>query len=320
MTETEGVLEHAGQRLAWRRVDGAAPTTMWLGGFRSDMTGTKAQALAERAAAEGRAFLRFDWTAHGASSGDFERDGTVGRWREDALAVIDRLTRGPLVLVGSSMGGWLACLAALARPDRVAGLVLIAPAADFTGKLMGPGLPAEARGALARDGVWRQPSEYDPAGYPITRALLEDGERWSILPGPVAIAPPVRILQGGRDDAVPWRHALALAEALTGDDVVFTLVRDGDHRLSRPEDLVRLHAAVAELTATGASAGRSSGQGETAMTTDTDAITPGDDAPPGTEGTGENLCPTCSGSGQKDGSVCPTCQGSGKVTEGIGGG
>jgi hypothetical protein len=248
MTETSGFLDRGdGERLAWRRVEGAGPTVVWLGGFRSDMTGTKAQALGERAAAEGRAFLRFDWTAHGESSGDWAALGTIGRWRADALAVIDDLTEGPLVLVGSSMGGWLACLAALARPERVAGLVLIAPAADFTEALMKPSLPPEAHAALARHGVWMERSEYDPAGYPITAALLEDGARWSILPGPVAITAPVRILQGGRDDAVPWRHALTLAEALTGDDVVFTLVKDGDHRLSRPPDLERLSAAVAEL-------------------------------------------------------------------------
>lgn len=248
MTETSGELEHDGQRLAWRRVKGRGPMVVWMGGFRSDMTGTKAEALAERAAVDGRAFLRFDWTAHGMSSGDFVRDGTVGRWRSDALAVVDRLTSGPLVLVGSSMGGWLACLAAVARPEPVAGLVLIAPAADFTGKLMRPGLPPEAEAALARDGVWFKPSDYDPAGYPISRTLLDEGERWSILPGPVAITAPVRILQGAQDDAVPWRHALMLAEALAGEDVVFTLVKDGDHRLSRPEDIERLQAAVAELS------------------------------------------------------------------------
>jgi hypothetical protein len=248
MTETAGYLEHDGERLAWRRVEGRGPTLVWMGGFRSDMTGTKAEALAERAGAEGRALLRFDWTAHGASSGDFEQAGTIGRWRSDALAVIDRLTQGPLVLVGSSMGGWLACLAALARPERVAGLVLIAPAADFTERLMRPGLPPEALAALAEHGVWREPSEYDPAGYPVTARLLDDGARWSILPGPVGVGAPVRILQGGQDDAVPWRHALALAETLTGADVVFTLIKDGDHRLSRPQDIERLHAAVAELT------------------------------------------------------------------------
>ena len=245
--ESAGFLDRPdGSRLAWRKVEGRGPTLVWLGGFRSDMAGTKAQALAEWAQGQGRSYLRFDYFAHGESSGDF-RHGTIGRWREDALAAIDALTEGPVVLVGSSMGGWIACLAALVRPERLHALVLVAPAPDFTDKLMEPSLPAEARAAIARDGVWMQPSEYDDAGYPLTRALFEDGRRWSILPGPVAITAPVRILQGGRDEAVPWRHALALAEALESDDVVFTLVKDGDHRLSRPQDLERLVAAAGEV-------------------------------------------------------------------------
>jgi len=244
--ETAGVLDHDGERIAWRRVEGRGPTVVWLGGFRSDMTGTKAQALADWAQGAGRGFLRFDYSGHGESSGDFA-EGTIGRWRGDALAVIDRFTEGPLVLVGSSMGGWIACLVAQARADRLAGLVLIAPAPDFTDKLMEPGLPPHALEALARDGVWMRPSEYDPGGYPITRHLLDEGRNWSLLPGPVAIEAPVRILQGGADLDVPWRHALALAEALTGRDVVFALIKDGDHRLSRPQDLARLIAAVEEL-------------------------------------------------------------------------
>jgi pimeloyl-ACP methyl ester carboxylesterase len=247
MSATEGKLTRPdGETLAWRRVTGGGPTVVWLNGFRSDMEGTKAQRMAAWATANGRAFLRFDYFGHGASSGDLSQ-GMIGRWRDDALAAIDQLTEGPLVLVGSSMGGWIACLAALVRPDRLHGLALIAPAADFTDKLMEPALDAAARQALARDGICRLPSAYAVDGYPITRALLEDGRRWSILPGPVRIGCPVRILQGGRDDAVPWRHALALAEAITGPDVVFTLVRDGDHRLSRPRDMARLIAVVEEL-------------------------------------------------------------------------
>jgi pimeloyl-ACP methyl ester carboxylesterase len=218
---------------------------VWLGGFRSDMTGTKAEALAEWAADAGRGYLRFDYFGHGQSSGDFQA-GTISRWREDALAVIDELTEGPLILVGSSMGGWISCLVALVRPDRMAALALIAPAPDFTEKLMGPNLPPEARAALAADGVWLQPSAYgDPT--PITQALIEDGDRWSILPGPVPIEVPVRILQGGDDPDVPWRHALELAQSLKGDDVVFSLIKDGDHRLSRPQNIARMVAMVAEL-------------------------------------------------------------------------
>ena len=246
MDETTGFLEHEGASLAWRRVDGGGPTVVWLGGFHSEMTGTKGEALAVWAAERGRAYLRFDYFGHGQSEGRFE-EGTISRWRGDTLAVIDRLTEGPLVLVGSSMGGWLACLAALARPERIAGLVLIAPAADFTQALLAPSLPPDAHEALARDGQWTRPSQYDGDGYPIIRTLLEDGARWTLLPGPVAIEVPVRILQGAQDPDVPWTHALDLARALKTQDVVFALIGDGDHRLSRSQDLARLVAAVEEL-------------------------------------------------------------------------
>ncbi|MBO9707782.1 MAG: alpha/beta hydrolase [Caulobacter sp.] len=232
-------------RLAYRRAEGTGPTVVWLGGFHSDMTGTKAQVLDDQARATGGSYLRFDYFGHGESDGAFQ-DGTISRWREDALAVIDELTDGPLVLVGSSMGGWLACLAAIARPERVKALVLVAPAPDFTDKLMEPELSDEARAAIARDGFWIRPSEYDDGGYAITRELLEDGARWSILPGPVPIEVPVRVLQGGADPDVPWTHALELANVLTSQDVVFSLIKDGDHRLSRPQDLERLVAAVVE--------------------------------------------------------------------------
>ena len=246
MAEALGHLESGGTRLAWRRNPGRGPTLLWLGGFRSEMAGTKAQALNDWAAAAGQDFLRFDYFGHGVSDGAFE-DGTITRWRSDALAVIDGLTDGPVVLAGSSMGGWLACLAALARPERVAGLLLIAPAADFTERLMKPELGPQALAEIRRHGVWRRPSEYDPEGYPITHALLEDGARWSILPGPIPIEAPVRILQGGADPDVPWRHALELAMAIRSDDLVFSLVRDGDHRLSRPQDLARLVAFAEEM-------------------------------------------------------------------------
>jgi pimeloyl-ACP methyl ester carboxylesterase len=246
MTETAGKLGRPdGAMLAWRRVAGRGPTVMWLGGFRSDMAGTKAQALADWALAEGRAYVRFDYFGHGESDGDF-REGTITRWREDALAVLDELTRGEIVLVGSSMGAWIACLVAAVRAERVKAMVLVAPAPDFTEKLMAPEIPPDGQRALREDGMWLRPSEYgDP--YPITAALLEDGARWSILPGPVPIEAPVRILQGGEDPDVPWRHALELAQAIKGDDVVFTLIKDGDHRLSRPQDIARLLAAVGEV-------------------------------------------------------------------------
>ncbi len=219
---------------------------VWLGGFKSDMAGTKAQALAEWAARAARGYVRFDYFGHGESDGEF-RDGTITRWREDALAVLDELTSGETVLVGSSMGGWIACLAAMARPERVKGMVLVAPAPDFTEKLMKPEIPPVGLADLARDGVWLRPSEYgDP--YPITRELLEDGARWSILEAQeIPIEVSVRVLQGGEDADVPWRHALQLAQGLKSRDLVFSLIKDGDHRLSRPQDIARLLQAVEEL-------------------------------------------------------------------------
>jgi pimeloyl-ACP methyl ester carboxylesterase len=247
MSETSGFLPRPdGERLAWRRGAGAGPTVVWLSGYRSDMAGSKAEALADWARAKGRGYLRFDYFGHGESSGDFVQ-GTLTRWREDALAAIDELTEGPLVLVGSSMGGWIACLAALARPERICGLALIAPAPDFTTRLMPAQFPPEALVALREAGVWMQPSQYgDPN--PITLALLEDGARWSILDSAVPIEAPVRILQGGEDPDVPWRHALELAHPIKSQDLVFSLIKDGDHRLSRPQDIARLLAAVEELT------------------------------------------------------------------------
>ena len=248
MRETSGRLDRPdGEQIAWRRIDGRGPMVVWLGGFRSDMTGTKAQALADWAHEADRAFLRFDYLGHGESSGDFVKAGCISRWREDALAVIDDLAEGPVVLVGSSMGGWLSLLVMAARPQRVRAMVLVAPAPDLTETLMKPQFTPEVFRALEDDGVWIQRSDYDPDGYPITRLLIEDGARWSVLPGPLPFDGPVRILQGARDESVPWTHAHELVGALAADDVVFTLVKDGDHRLSRPQDLERLIAAVEEV-------------------------------------------------------------------------
>ncbi|MBX7248416.1 MAG: alpha/beta hydrolase [Caulobacteraceae bacterium] len=245
MRETSGFLDRGGERLAWRRVAGAGPTVVWMGGFKSDMVGTKAQALADAALAGGWSFLRFDYAAHGESSGDW-MEATIGRWRADALAMVDQLTEGPLVLVGSSMGGWMACLTAIDRPDRMHGLVLIAPAPDFTERLMRPKIPPEGLRELELNGVYMEPSEYDEP-LPITRRLLDEGREHLILNGRVPIRCPVRVLQGRRDEPVPWAHALQLAEEIESEDVVFTLSKAGDHRLSTPADIARLVAAVAEM-------------------------------------------------------------------------
>lgn len=234
-----------GHRLAYKALHGTGPGIVWLGGLRSDMEGTKALALDAWAQREGRAFIRFDYFAHGQSDGDW-RAARIGRWREDALAVIDALTEGPLVLAGSSMGAWTALLAALARPERVAGLVLIAPAPDFTEALMWAGFPDAVRKQIVRNGEWAEPSDY---GEPliITHGLIEEARQWLLLDGKIAFRGPVRILQGMSDADVPWQHAVRVCEALEGNDVSLHLTKGGDHRLSGPADLDRLIASVEAL-------------------------------------------------------------------------
>src|SRR5690606_6235599 len=234
-------------RLPEREGTPRRPGVVFLGGFASDMTGTKATALEAFCRARGQAFLRFDYTGHGQSSGAFE-EGTIGRWTADALAALDELTAGPQILVGSSMGGWIMLLVALARPERLAGLVGIAAAPDFTEDLVWAALTPEERETLLRDGAVRRPSAYDPEPYPFTRALIEEGRNHLLLRAPIDITCPVRLLQGMRDPDVPWQTALRLTERLTGDDVHLLLIKDGDHRLSRPANLDRLFAAVAELS------------------------------------------------------------------------
>ncbi len=244
--ETTGRLDRGdGVELAWARQDGRSPTVMFLTGFRSDMTGDKATALAAFCAARGQAIVRFDYSGHGTSGGRFE-DGTIGRWAEDALEVIDRQTDGPLVLVGSSMGGWIALLAALARPHRVAALVGIAAAPDFTETLMWEAMTFEERATLMRNGVLHAPSQYGEP-YPITRALIEDGRTRLLLGDPIAIDCPVRLLHGQQDPDVPWEMSLRIAEQVTGQDVQVHLVKDGDHRLSRPQDLALLIRTLGPL-------------------------------------------------------------------------
>jgi pimeloyl-ACP methyl ester carboxylesterase len=229
---------------------GAAPGIVFLSGFRSDMTGIKASALDDFCRARGYGFLRFDYSGHGASSGDF-RDGTISRWFADACAAFDRLTEGPQILVGSSMGGWIMLLLALARPARIEGLIGLAPAPDFTEQLIWGNLTENDRARLLKDGKLEQPSDYSPEPTVITRALIEDGRKHLLLadgPGrPIAIKAPVRLLHGLKDRDVPHQVSLRLQERLSSQDVVVQLIKDGDHRLSRPQDLQRLCDAVDEL-------------------------------------------------------------------------
>lgn len=237
------------RRIAFRRRSGSGPTVVWLGGFRSDMLATKASALDEAAQASGGAFLRFDYGGHGESGGRFE-DFCISTWLEDALAVIQRFGGERPVLVGSSMGGWIALLAAreLARMGRPpAAMALIAPAVDFTEKLMWAAMSEDARAGVTRDGVWMRPSEYSDEPYPITRLLMEDGARHNLLDGPIDPGCPVHILQGMQDPDVPWTHARRVFEALPGASVNLTYIKDGDHRLSRPEDIALLVRVVEAL-------------------------------------------------------------------------
>jgi pimeloyl-ACP methyl ester carboxylesterase len=247
--EESGRLDRGdGIELAWASLPGHGPTTVFLGGFRSDMEGTKALALRDFCAARGQAFLRLDYSGHGTSGGVFE-EGCIGTWAADAAAVIGHRAPGPLVLVGSSMGGWIALLLARRWGARVRALVGIAAAPDFTSRLMEPALTEANRAALARDGFFHVPNPYaDPV--PITAKLLKDGRVQSIFGQPLAFAGPVRLLQGMRDTEVPWHTATDLAAHLGAEDLRVLLVKDGDHRLSRPQDLLLLEETLAGLLGT----------------------------------------------------------------------
>lgn len=248
--ETAYRLDVAGRDIAVRAIPGDAPGVFWLGGFKSDMTGTKAERLAALAAERSHAYVRFDYSGHGASGGAFE-EGTISRWLEEALAVFDEATAGEQVVVGSSMGGWLALLLARALAargeTRLKALVLVAPAPDFTETLMWSRFPAEVQSEITVNGRFLKPTPYGDEPYVITRTLIEDGRSHLILGAPFAVGCPVRILQGAKDEDVPWEHAMRLVTCLAEDDVVFSLIKDGDHRQSRPEDLERLAQVVSEF-------------------------------------------------------------------------
>lgn len=250
---TPNFIEHAGRRLAVLNRPGRSPGIVWLGGFRSEMTATKATHLDAFAARTGHACLRFDYSGHGQSDGNFA-DGTVSIWLDDALAVIRARTAGPVVLVGSSMGGWLALLVcrALRRAGeggRIAGLVLIAPAPDFTERLMWDAFPDDTKRVIDTDGVWHRPSAYAPEPTPITRALIADGREHLLLGGAIETGAPVHIIHGTADPDVPWSLSIELMGRLVAERTTLTLVKDGDHRLSTPADLALLERVVTAMLA-----------------------------------------------------------------------
>lgn len=242
-------LEHNGVELACERLDGAGPTFVWLGGFKSDMGGTKAQMLAEWANKAGQAFVRFDYSGHGQSGGTFE-GGSISRWLGDTLAVLDQLTTGPLVLVGSSMGGWLSLLAARERPQRVSALLLIAPAADFTERLMWPGFTPDQQQRLMAEGRLELPSAYSPEPTVITREMIEDGRRHLVLNDYVPFGGRIWVIAGAEDPDVPLDHVYALMGRLQSVETKSLVIADGDHRLSRPQDLAKLIETADEIRRT----------------------------------------------------------------------
>ncbi|HEX9858678.1 MAG TPA: alpha/beta hydrolase [Paracoccaceae bacterium] len=246
MSDPACLVTPQGRRIAYQQIAGRGPGVVFLGGFKSDMEGSKAQYLQGWAEATGRAFLRFDYSGHGMSGGNF-LEGAIGDWFEDALAVITTLTTGPQLLVGSSMGGWIALLVARAVPERVAGLVGIAAAPDFTEDSMWAGFDAAQRAALLADGRVELPSDYADEPYVITRRLIEEGRSRLVLRGPLSLPFPVRLLQGTADTDVPPAVALRLLDHATGPDIRLTLVKGADHRFSTPECLALIAASLAEL-------------------------------------------------------------------------
>ncbi len=234
-----------GTSLAYNHLPGAEPGILFCPGFNSDMQGNKALALQAWCREQGIQFTRFDYFGHGESDGNVEQ-GTIGRWRDDTLAILDSVSRGPQLLVGSSMGGWIMLLAALARPERLVGLVGIAAAPDFTRRVREQRLDEQQRRQLEETGYCEMPNDYDEP-YRISRRLLEEGDDHLLLDGDIDLALPVRLLHGQCDADVPWEHALTIARQLRSDDVEVQLVKSGDHRLSEPTDILRLIATVSAL-------------------------------------------------------------------------
>lgn len=238
----------SGAAIAYRQTKGVsdAPGILFLGGFRSDMTGNKAEGLDSFCRASGLGFTRFDYQGHGCSGGRFEAC-TLDTWLGDTLSVLDHLTDGPQILIGSSMGGWIAFLLARLRPKRIHSIIAIAPALDFTEELIWKRLTEDQQIVLETQGGLTIPSSYDPAGYRITDALIKSGRNHLLLNQPIAFEGPIRILHGMMDEDVPWHHSVKLTERVLSTDVILTLIKDGDHRLSRDQDLGRLYDTLAHV-------------------------------------------------------------------------
>lgn len=236
-----------GTKLAYKRIIGQGPCVIWCGGLKSDMEGSKALHLETWAKANGQAYIRFDYFGHGISDGDFI-DGTISRWASDSIAIIDALCEGGVVLIGSSMGGWASLLAAMERPARVKAMVLINPAPDFTEKLTLPKWSEAQKQALEEKGVVYEPSDYDEP-YAYSKALMDDGRARQILDAPIPLTCSIRILQGAEDTVVPPTHSQLIMDAVQSEDVTYTLLKGGDHSLSRETDLSFLTQTLEPLTA-----------------------------------------------------------------------
>ena len=243
MIEISKTIALGGSEIAYRTRSGRQPGVMFFGGFMSDMTGTKATMLDDYCRRRDRAFIRFDYSGHGESSGRFD-DGTIGQWSADAVAVMDHVAEGPLLIVGSSMGGWIGLLAANERPDLVAGFIGIAAAPDFTEDMMWDEFDDVVREKLRADGFSYEAPDNGDDPHPIATRFIEAARDHLVLRSPLELDCPVRLIQGMQDADVPWRTALRLAEHITGDDVEVTLVKNGDHRLSQPADLARLERTL----------------------------------------------------------------------------
>lgn len=251
-----GQLETEAGHLAYHRlpvVEGARhlPGVIFLGGFKSDMTGSKAMFLQDWCYHRGLAFVRFDYFGHGISSGDF-RDGTIGQWKQDALDVIDKLSDGQQILVGSSMGGWLMLLAALERPERIAGLVGVAAAPDFTEELIWKKWDKDTKAKFNKDGLINLPSCYGEEPYPITKKLIAEARKHLLLRGEMAINTPMRLLHGMSDEDVPYNFSCRIAELVKSQDVELHLVKNGGHRMSEPAQLAMLGEMLDQLVYTAA--------------------------------------------------------------------